>query len=137
MVILEKLESTQSVSVHSQVGKKSSLYCTSVGKVILANLPQAKIDHFLDTYPRVKYTDNTIVDKEQLLAELEKIRQNGYAIDIEERELGVRSVAVPTRNLAGTLIGGLSVTGPRYRMTDERIREIRDFLLDVVLKKKM
>lgn len=131
VVILEKMESTQSVSVNSQIGKKSYLYCTSVGKVILASLPRAKIHQYLDNYPRIKHTEFTITDKEQLLNELEQIRQKGYAVDNEERELGVRCVAVPVRNLAGSIIGGMSVTGPKYRMTDERVREIRDFLLAI------
>ena len=70
------------------------------------------------------FTQHTITNKEQLLSELDKIRKQGYALDDEEYELGIRCVGTVLKNIAGAVVGGLSISGTEKRMTDEVIEEM-------------
>ena len=69
------------------------------------------------------FTPNTITDAEALLEELKKVRDAGYALDNEECEIGARCVAMPVYNQYHQIIAGVSVTGPIFRLTDQKIRE--------------
>lgn len=129
MIIVEKIESTKSIKVTSQVGKRTPLYCTSIGKAIMANLPLQEAEALLERVPLVRYTPHTITDKDALRAELAEIRRLGYATDDEEFEAGVKCVAVPIKNMLGKLVGALSITGPDFRMTDEKLEQMKQALL--------
>lgn len=129
LVIAAKQEARQSVRVTSQVGRISNLYCTSMGKAILANLPDGERDALLTDYHYPRYTKHTITDPHEFLHELERVRALGYAIDNEEFEEGIRCVSVPVFGLYRNLCGAVSMTGPKFRMTDEKIFQIRDALL--------
>ncbi|RMG86590.1 MAG: IclR family transcriptional regulator, partial [Candidatus Dadabacteria bacterium] len=70
-----------------------------------------------------RYTRNTITDREEFLKELEKIREQGYALDDEEFDEGIRCVGVPVRDYTRRVVAGLSISGPAYRFTDDRLQE--------------
>jgi len=105
------------------VGDRAPLYCTGVGKATLAFQPEGKIRQILKK-KRKKFTKNTIVEKERLEQELQKIREKGYAVDNMEHEKGVRCVAAPIRNHTGRVFGALSISGPSVRVTKENIPEL-------------
>lgn len=131
IVYLQKIESLHSLQVNmmSRIGQSTPFYCTGVGKVLLAYQPEEKIQGYLHNTVFTCYTDHTITEKDALLAELEAIREKGYACDNEEHELGVRCVAAPIFNQAGTIIAALSVSGPTVRICDEKMAEIRELVL--------
>lgn len=130
VVYIEKIEGKQAVNIYSRIGRRSPLHCLGVGKAILASLPPEQAEKIIARKGLKRYTDNTITDPDKLQEELKQIRRNKYAVDNEEYEEGIRCVAVPVRNIDGKLIGGISVTGPATRMTDDRLQEIAARLLE-------
>lgn len=129
LVVVAKQEAVQSVRVTSQVGQISNLFCTSIGKAILANLPEQERESLISEYSFKAYTEYTITDPQEFREELARIREQGYAIDNEEFERGIRCIAVPVFGLYHNLFGAVSMTGPKFRMTDEKIFQIRDAML--------
>ena len=122
----------QMLRTTQRIGKEAPMHCTGVGKMILSDWPSSKVDAVIEQKGLTKYTEHTLVTREQLFAELENIRRRGYAYDNEECELGARCVAFPLRNYTGNIVASLSVTGPLGRMTDEFIASKFDMILDVV-----
>lgn len=114
----------------SRVGLRSPLYCTGVGKAILATLPGDELEDIWTHSNVQKLTDKTITDLEELRSQLVEVRANGYAIDDEENELGVRCVAVAIPGPDGRAESAFSISGLAPYMTPERIRRIATLALD-------
>ena len=91
------------------LGECADFYCTSIGKAILAFLPKEEAEIHIQA-PKIRYTENTITDSEQLREELNKIRQVGYSIDDVEHELGIKCMGIPIMDHNGKLVGGLSIS---------------------------
>lgn len=123
IVSIEALQSSHSLSTRVYIGKRASLYCTAVGKALLAFLRKEQRDEIIEKLDLKPHTKNTITSKEELLKELEKIRQKGYAIDNMEDEEGVKCVGAPILNSKGIAIASISISGPSMRITDEKIKE--------------
>jgi IclR family KDG regulon transcriptional repressor len=70
-----------------------------------------------------RFTPNTIVDKVEFIKHMKELAKRGYALDNEEYNLGVRCVGVPLRDYTGRVVGGISVSGPSFRMTDEILKK--------------
>jgi Transcriptional regulator len=104
----------------SRMGATAPVHCTATGKAMLAYLPRHELDDILDG-PFQAFTDRTIVRKELMLIELEKIRERGYSIDNMEHEYGVKGVGVPILNSEGFPIAAISVAGPSLRFDDTKI----------------
>lgn len=105
-----------------RIGNIAPLHCTDVGKLMLTNYSSAELDHYIEVKGLPRFTSQTLCTREALAAELDNIRQRGYAYDNEECELGVRCVAVPSRDYTGRVSYCLSVTGPCTRLTDSKIQ---------------
>lgn len=121
VVYLMSEETTKPVRAISRVGSRFRPHSTAMGKAILAFMDESVIN---EIYPDEKlpvYTQNTISTKKQLLGELSKVRERGYAVDLEETEEGMRCVAVPVFNYTTRVIAGLSISGPVTRFSEERI----------------
>lgn len=123
IIYLDKVEGQQSVRMYSQIGNASPVYCTGVGKAALSVLPEASVAELAAAIPFQRFTENTLVSAESLLAELSGIRKVGCAFDREEHEQGIRCVAAPIWTPDRSLVGGVSITGPAYRLTMERLTE--------------
>src|ERR1700756_987461 len=121
---VEKVESQQSVRTACTVGSRAPAYCTAVGKAMLAELPDAEASEIVRRSGLKAITPNTITTAAALKNELRAIRSRGYAIDNEEKEPGLRCVSAPVRNDSGKLLAALSVSGPAFRVTKERVPEI-------------
>lgn len=102
------------------LGERAPLYCTGLGKAMLAFLPEAQAEQII-TGPLKAYTGCTITDPQVLRNNLEEIRQNGYAMDNMEHEYGIRCVAVPVFGTSGQVIAAVSVSGPSPRFDPETI----------------
>lgn len=129
IVYIYKTESGP-MRMSSRVGLRSPLYCTGVGKAILATLPPEEAEEVLHKSILKKLTSRTIVDYESLRAQLDEVRQCGYAIDDEENELGVRCVAVAIPGPGGKADSAFSISGLAPYMSHERIRRIAALALD-------
>ena len=121
---MEKVESQQSVRTACTVGSRAPAYCTAVGKAMLAELTEKEVDDVIRRWGLKPITKNTIRTATALRAELKAVRSRGYAIDDEEKEEGLRCVSAAVRGHSGKLVAAMSVSGPSFRITKERIPEI-------------
>lgn len=128
-VYIDKVEADNTIRMASTIGTRSPLYSTSVGKVILAHLTDEEVEAIWNNSNIVKRTENTITNLEEMKKELKKVKQQGYAIDNEENEIGVRCVGSPLFNRFGDIEGAISISGPTIRVTEEAVE---DFAKDVV-----
>lgn len=128
---LEPVNTERSIKMASFVGMISPLYCTGVGKAIMAHLPEAEVRDIWRQSQAEPKTEYTILDMRQLLEELRQVRERGYALDNEENELGVRCIAAAVSDYAGKTQYAVSISAPTYRLSDERISELAPLLLDV------
>jgi DNA-binding IclR family transcriptional regulator len=120
VVYLEKLTGHRSHEAPSQVGGRHPAYCSGLGKAILAHSPPAVVARVIAAgLPR--RTERTITDPAVLRRELDKIRDEGIAFDIEEGTAEVSCVAAPILNKEGLPMVALSITGPSYRMPLRRL----------------
>ena len=122
-VYLYKARGENAVESASSVGKREYPHCISLGKAILAYLPQERIEEIIEQSELVQYTSQTITTREELLNELEQIRDQGYAFDNEEKIAGLKCVAAPVIDPDGRVLGALSISGPSSRMTGERFAD--------------
>ena len=121
IISIANVESTQALRTPSTVGTRHPAHCSSLGKVILAFGAPEEIETFLDGRVLEGYTQNTITSAELFLKEIEAIRCSGYAIDNEEREEGLRCIGAPVRSSSGDVIAAVSIAGPVFRVTPDRI----------------
>jgi len=123
-VYVEKLDSPEPLSIHSRIGASVPLHCTAVGKVLLAHLSEAELQEILGQLELRRFTQNTVGNLQELQTQLQRVRRDGFACDLEEHESHVRCVAAPIWDHAGVVNASLSVTGPAVRMPASRIRQI-------------
>lgn len=112
---LDKIEGLKTVRVVSRVGMTLPAHCSGVGKVLLAYLPDDRVETIIRAKGLKRFTPNTITERDALRAELRRIRERGYALDNEEIEIGLKCVAAPISDGSGTVIGALSISGPTFR----------------------
>lgn len=123
VVYLDVLETDMTVRVVSRVGSRLPSYCTASGKVHLAYLSEEEVNEILPNEELKAYTPTTISSRSQLKNQLEAIAEQGYAVDDEELDQGVRCVAAPIRDYTRRIVGAISISGPSMRLTHERIQE--------------
>ena len=107
----------------NKIQRRDNLHYTASGKAILAYLPRERVEDILDERGLPARTTNTITDAETLFAELEQIRERGYAYNDGEEIDGFRAVGAPVRDADGNVLGSLSVSGPTSVMQGERFEE--------------
>lgn len=129
-IYIDKKESHHSIRMYSQIGKVVPLYCTGIGKAILAFQPPEILSNLLESITFHKCTKNTIVSRKQLLTEIDDIKKNGYALDNEEHEENIGCIAAPIRDYTKKVIAAISVTAILYRMKLEDLLEYKDIVLE-------
>ncbi len=130
-VYIDKVESPRNVvRLVSMVGKSIPLYCSGVGKAMLADMPDDRIRSIWEQSDIAKVTESTITDYGKFQKLIQDIRKNGYALDDEENEPGVRCIAVSLKSFHGGPSYAISISGPRNRMDDRRIMELKELVLD-------
>ena len=115
-VFIARSNTRRSLSAGIGVGTRLPAYGTATGRVLLSNLPDAKVRSLLKEMAPRKLTPRTVTDPGGLLEEVRKARSQGYAISDEELELGLRSIAVPIRNAVGDMIAAMSLSVQASRM---------------------
>ncbi len=114
------------MSVNLSVGVRLPAYSSSMGKVLLAALTKKELDEYLGKSLRPKLTSHTVVGAKELISVLDTVREQGWAINDEELEEGVRSVAVPVRDQSGKVMAAINVSAHAARVTVEML--LNDFL---------
>jgi DNA-binding IclR family transcriptional regulator len=125
-----KVEGTRPLRMPSRVGTSLPAHATAVGKVLLAHLSSASLESVLTHRPLVAYGPRSITDRRRLEAELQRIREQGYGIDDEEIDEGLRCVAAPVRDHTGSVVAAISVSGPVSRLTDDAIAGLAHRLME-------
>lgn len=133
-VYVEKLDSPEPLRIYSRIGASVPLYCTGVGKVMLAYLPAAELAALLPKLELRRITPNSIGNLQELQTHLQRVRRNGYACDLEENEPHVRCVAAPIWDHTGAVNAALSITGPAVRMSVARLRQLAPLVQNAGLK---
>ena len=121
--------SSGSVRMSSRIGLRAPMYCTAVGKCILAFLPPDEVADIWNKSNIVALTENTIVTLDVLTAQQADIKKSGYAFDNEENEHGVRCIAAPVFDYSGNVVGAFSVSVPTVRINDQKIAEFLPHIL--------
>lgn len=134
VVYIEKLEGTETLRMHSKVGKRAPMHCTSVGKAILAYQPTVIVQEIIDRKGLPIHTDKTITEKNVLFEELIRVKKAGYALDLEENESGITCIAVPIFDHLGKVVAAVSISGPSIRMTEERLEQLKQKMVNVGLR---
>jgi DNA-binding IclR family transcriptional regulator len=116
----------------TRIGASNPIHCTSVGKAILAFLPEERVAEVLRRTHFERFTDRTIATAEALRVEIEKTRRRGYAVDDEELEEGLRCIAVPVLDAQRLPVAAVSVSGPSFRVTAQKLPSIANHLLQCV-----
>jgi len=131
VLYLYKFEPFQHViNLSSHVGSHSPMYCTGVGKSILAQMPEQELEEYWASTEFQRFTPTTITELGPMKRELEKVRRQGYAIDDEEHDAGVRCIAAPIFNWEGTAIGAVSISTPPARLTEATIKRLAPRLME-------
>jgi DNA-binding IclR family transcriptional regulator len=130
-VLLYQSEGEEAVYDNTSTGEHTNMHWTALGKVILAHFPADYAQEIIDTHGLPAQTEQTITDPDELKTELRRIREQGYALEDEERRVGIRSVAVPII-VDENVVGSLSLTGPKNRFTDQRVEEEFSTLLQEI-----
>ena len=124
---LDQVAGSSALQSHNWVGQHIPLHATSNGKVLLSELRDSDLKSAVRELPR--FTDRTVTSRSQLRAELAKAREAGYAVAVDELEVGLTAVAAPIRNAHGDIIASMSISGPTFRLTEEKLAEVVPLLV--------
>jgi IclR family pca regulon transcriptional regulator len=118
------------MSITLGVGSRLPAHATSMGRVLLAALPDDELDVFLSTTKLERFTDNTITEPERLRQALAEVRKRGWALVDQELEIGLRSIAAPITGRAGKTIAALNIStaAPRVSLAELRNRFLPQLL---------
>lgn len=129
---LDQVAGSSALQPHNWVGQHIPLHATSNGKVLLSGLDRQALDNLLGKLP--PYTPSTITTKSQLREELDLVRAQGYALAVDELEVGLTAVAAPIRNAHGDVVASMSVSGPTFRLPADRVGEVVGHLVEAALE---
>ncbi|NLW07706.1 MAG: IclR family transcriptional regulator [Clostridia bacterium] len=133
VVYLDQVESSNMVIVKmfARPGSRGPAHATASGKMLLSSLTDEELEKLLAGVQLEQYTNETINDVDVLKKELQRIRRQGYAIDLGERDEGVRCIAAPVYNHEGKMVATISLSGPHTRVTNYYLNNV---LVDIVLE---
>jgi len=131
ILYIGKAESTQSVRTNTKIGSRNRLHCSSMGKAILAFLPDNERTKLIDQLELTANTPTTITNRADLLGELATIRTQQFALDNEESEDDIRCVGAPIFDHTGHVFAAISVSGPAYRLSQSRLMALSTLVTDM------
>ena len=134
VLYLEVIESSRGLRATGQVGSLDTLHSTALGKAMLSRLPDSDLARIIGRAELKARTVNTVTDPNALLQAIGQARTDGFAIDNEENEIGMRCVAAPIVTTEGQAIGALSISGPASRMTNKTVQGLARLLRDGCVK---
>jgi DNA-binding IclR family transcriptional regulator len=123
-VNVDQARGASTVVTHNWIGRLTPVHCTSSGKVLIAHLDRDQRAELLAASGMPELTRHTVTTPDRLDEQLAGVREAGYAVSVEEYEVGLNAVAAPVRDRSGAVIAAISVSGPSYRLDEARIRQL-------------
>ncbi len=120
---VENLSQPTALRCSSYIGRRTNAYATAAGKVLLAHLSESTLQEYLTYQKLTPKTEHTITNPQELLKQLQKVKENGFALDLQENEVGLQCVGAPIFNREAKCIAALSISGPISRMDLNRIKQ--------------
>ena len=111
-------------SLHRDVGAHLPAHCTSMGRVLLAALPDSELDDFIAAAKLQSFTPFTTIDKPELRALIQKVRRSGYSLVDQELEIELRSIAIPVQNAGGRVIAAMNVSAQASRTAKKQMLDL-------------
>lgn len=138
IVYVARVPTSRIMTIALAIGSRLPAYPTSMGRVLLAGLPDAELDEYIARTPFVRLTANTITDPADFRSTVQRVRAEGYALVDQELEEGVRSIAAPITSDDGRVIAAMNVSCHASRVTIERMRrELRPRLMEAATEVNM
>ena len=128
VINVSEVRGSAAVAMHNWVGQSTPPHATSSGKVLLAFAGPADLRLLLEE-PLQRYTEHTVVDVAALERELEQVRAQGWAVTVEEYELGLNALAAPVRDSQDAVVAAVSVSGPSYRLSVQALPQVAERVL--------
>jgi DNA-binding IclR family transcriptional regulator len=129
-VYVEKVEPEGFIKMDTWVGRRMRVHATSVGKALVAHIPQERLEKILAEAGMAKRTSKTITTLPRLLRDLEKVRTQGYAVDDEENNMGARCVGAPVFNQQGAIEAAVGLSGTTMQVNVQTMPRILEALKD-------
>jgi DNA-binding IclR family transcriptional regulator len=130
LLYIDKIESSHYLKLDQPIGKTDPVYCTALGKALLSGMTEQEFRAFCKSTELTRRTKRTITDPDALWTAINKVKRNGYAIDLEELNEGIHCIGAPIRDYNGKVIAAISISAPAVRLTKERIEELRAPLIE-------
>ncbi len=124
---IDQVAGASALQSHNWVGQHIPLHATSNGKVLLSGLDHAEVDRRVGSL--TAYTSSTVTSLRALHRELDQVRERGYALATDELEQGLTAVAAPVRSAHGDVVASMSVSGPTFRLDDDRLEDLAPVLV--------
>jgi len=126
VLFVSQVETQASIRAFFPPGTLSRLHASGIGKALLAHMDHARLEKMFAGAPLERFTDFTLTSRDELVKDLEITRARGFAIDGEERNLGMRCIAAPIFDIHGEAIAGISVSGPTSRVSEGQVQELSE-----------
>lgn len=133
VISIDQVLGSSAVTTINWVGQHTPMHATSAGKVFLANMPPEQVGAIL-TEDLERYTPHTVVEPALLRQQLRAVRDRGYAVTVEEHEIGLAAVAAPIRSLDGQVVAAVAVSGPTFRVNEQTIPTVAGHVVGAAAK---
>ncbi len=120
---VDQVAGSAALQLHNWVGQRIPLHATSNGKVLLASVSGVRFDELTSGVLK-RFTDKTITSRQELKIQVERVRQNGFAIAVDELEVGLTAIAAPISGADGVVVGSISASGPGFRITRAHLPDV-------------
>nr|WP_295079565.1 DNA-binding transcriptional regulator KdgR [uncultured Roseateles sp.] len=124
IIYVHKIDSRHNLGMYSRIGRRAPLHCTAIGKVLMAWEHPQRRDRVLEGAEFQRFRDKTIVDRGEFLAELDRVKVQGFGEDREEFDDHIRCLGIPIFDRLGQPIAGMSVSFPSFRYDEAKAPEI-------------
>ncbi|MBE0412693.1 HTH-type transcriptional regulator BhcR [Yoonia sp.] len=134
VLFLGQVETHATIRAFFPPGTVSAMHASGIGKALLCRMDDARQRRVLAQGKLEQFTPHTLTDPDAMIADLHAARARGYAIDAEERNIGMRCIAAPVYNVFGEAVAGISVSGPTTRITTDKIAVLAQPVMDAAAR---
>lgn len=134
IVYVSKVEPKKSIMMYTRIGMSKPMYCTAMGKAMMAELTDEEVEDIWNKSDIEKYTENTIVDLQKLKENLKKVKQDGFALDNQEVENGIVCQGAVIKDYRGKICGAISVSSSIINFHEKKLMYISNLLLEYANK---